>query len=128
MRQPATALWGSGLAAAALLLGACASTPDVDPRLVQQTETAIDEAREVDANRYAPRALARAEERLDRARDAMDEGEDAEARRLLQQAAVLAERAEAESLAEQSDQALTQIQENLAALRNQLDARGRGGN
>ncbi len=113
------------LAGATLMLAACASTPEVDPRQIQQAEEAIRDAREV-ADRHAPPALTRAEETLNAARRRIDAGDNDEARRLLEQAQVLAQRAEHESLAAQSAQALTEIEANLAALQRQIESGPRG--
>lgn len=108
-------------AAAALLLAACATTPDVDPRQVQQAEIAIDEAKEVNASRFAAGTLARAEERLMDAREAMEADDNDRARRLLEESVVLAELAEAKALEKDSEQSLAQIRENLNVLEQRLN-------
>ena len=102
-------------------LTACASTPDVDPRQIQQARTAVEEAKEVNAGRHAAGTLARAEERLAVAQEAIDAGRTERARYLLDEAVVLAELAEARALERDSEQALAQIQDNLAALQRELD-------
>jgi hypothetical protein len=108
-------------AAVAVLLTACASSPEVDPRQIQQAEIAIDEAQEVNASRFAAGTLARAEERLMDAREAMDRDDNDRARRLLEEAVVLAELAEARALEKNSEQSLAQIRENLNVLEERLN-------
>lgn len=108
------------LALAAVVTG-CASNPELDPREVQQARRAIEEAKEVNAGRHAAGTLARAEERLNMAQQAIDNGREEQARHLVQQAAVLAELAEARALERDSEQALAQIRENLAALQERIE-------
>lgn len=102
------------------LLAACASTPDIDPRLMQQARIAIEEAREVNAGRHAPTTLARAEERLNAAQEAINDGDEERARYLIDESVVLAELAEAQALERDSEQALAQIRQNLRTLEQQL--------
>lgn len=103
------------------VLGACASNPELDPRQLQQAETAIQEAKEVNAGRHAAGTLARAEERLAVAREAIDNGDEQRARYLVEEAIVLAELAEARALEGDSQRALAQIRENLNVLEESLN-------
>ncbi|HEX7038348.1 MAG TPA: DUF4398 domain-containing protein [Pseudomonadales bacterium] len=105
---------------AAAAIAACASTPDVDPRRIQQARIAIEEAKEVNAGRHAADVLARAEERLAGARDAIEAGDGERAEWLLDEAVVLAQLAEARALERDSQQALAQIQDNMSVLEQQL--------
>lgn len=102
------------------LATACASTPEIDPRQLQQAEIAIDEAKEVNAGRHAAGTLARAEERLAMAKEAIDDGDEQKARFMVNEAIVLADLAEARALERDSELALKQIRDNLGALREQL--------
>lgn len=105
----------------AATLTACASTPELDPRQLQRAEIAIDEAKEVNAGRHSAGVLARAEERLNMAREAIEDGDEQEARFLVDEALVLAELAEARALARDSELALNQIRENLTVLEQRLN-------
>jgi hypothetical protein len=100
---------------------ACASNPELDPRRLQQAQTAIQEAREVNAGRHAAGTIARAEERLTMAREAVDDGDEKRARYLLEESAVLAELAEAQALERDSELALAQIRNSLAVLEQRLN-------
>jgi hypothetical protein len=106
---------------ASLTMSACSSKPDIDPRELELTRTAILEAKQVDAERHAAQALRVAEERLALARDRIDAGREDEAMRMLHEARVLAELAEAESLAQQTTQAAQAIQQSLSNLQKDVD-------
>jgi len=101
-------------------LAACASTPEIDPRRIQQAEIAIQEAKEVNAGRHAAGTLARAEERLTTARTAIDQGDEERAEFLIDESVALAELAEAQALERDSELALAQIRENLTVLEREL--------
>lgn len=94
----------------------------VPPAELDRTETAILEAKQLGAERYAASSLRFAEERLASGRHHIDQGNHEQAGRMLQEARVLAERAEAESLAEQTVHASQVIQQTLDQLRRQLEA------
>lgn len=101
-------------------LAACASSPEIDPRRIQQAQIAIEEAKEVNAGRHAAGTLARAEERLNMARRAIDDGDEQRARFLLDESVALAQLAEAQALERDSELALAQIRENLNVLEREL--------
>lgn len=107
---------------AVLLLGvaACASEPAIDPAEMRSTRTAILEARQVGAERFSAQVLREAEERLALARELSDAGRADPARRMLEEARVLALRAEAETLAEQTVNAADVVRESLAAMEDAL--------
>jgi hypothetical protein len=112
----------SGMAASLLLiLAACASNPEIDEREFERADTAVRQAREADDGRYAAALVARAEERLEQARREADAGNGEAALRKIDEAAVLAELAEATSLAEQSSVALAQVRESLTVLRERIN-------
>ena len=101
-------------------LAACASTPEIDPRRIQEAEISIQEAKEVNAGRHAAGTLARAEERLTQARTAIDDGDEERAEFLINESVALAELAEAQALERDSELALAQIRENLTVLEREL--------
>jgi hypothetical protein len=115
-------LWRALAIGAGVTLGACASNPDVDPAEIERTESAILQAREAGSERHARRSLQMAEEQLMLARRQIDAGRDELAVRLLHEAHVLAELAEAESHARQAIRALEVIRVTLAALEAETDA------
>ena len=104
----------------AAAVAACASDPEIDPRQLQQAQMSIEEAKEVNAGRHAAGELARAEERLAMAHEAIDNGDEQRARYLLDESVALAELAEAKALERDSERALAQIRNNLRALEEQL--------
>lgn len=110
---------------ALVVVAACASTPELDPRQVQQAQIAIEEAKEVNAGRHAADVLARAEERLAGAHEAIEAGDAERAQWLLNESVALAQLAEARALERDSQQALAQIQDNMSVLEQQLEPRSR---
>jgi outer membrane PBP1 activator LpoA protein len=106
----------------ALAVAGCASTPELDPRQVQQAQIAIEEAKEVNAGRHAAGDLARAEERLATAHEAIEDGDEERARWLLNESVVLAELAEAKALERDSELALAQIRDNMSVLEDRLQS------
>lgn len=103
-------------------LTACASDPMVDPAEQHLAETAILEARQTGGEQFAGRLLREAEERLALAERFADDGRGDQALRMLQEARVLAMRAEAESLAAQAVNAADTVEESLAAMEAALEA------
>lgn len=114
----------AGPLALAAVMAACASNPELDPRQVQQAQIAIEEAKEVNAGRHAAADLARAEERLAGAHEAIEQGDEQRARWLLDQSVVLAELAEAKALERDSELALAQIRDNMSVLEDRLQRSG----
>lgn len=113
---------GQHLVIAALVLSgaACASRSAIDPAELHLTETALLEARQVGAERFAGQVLREAQERLALARELSDAGHDERAARLLEEARVLAMRAEAETLARQTIDAAEVVEESLSAMERAL--------
>ncbi len=105
---------------------ACASNPEIDPRELQRAQSAIQDAKQVNAGEYAAATLAHAQDRLEMARQAIDNGKEQKAHNLVDEAAVLAQLAQAEALKHDSEQSLAQIQDSLSALRDQLPGTQQG--
>ena len=80
-------------------LAACASGPQPDAEMAA-AELALDQAEDADAAARAPAPYALARDKLERARAAMADGENFEARRLAEQALVDAQLAEAAARSE----------------------------
>ena len=109
--------------AAVLSLGGCASTPP-PTGLLTAAETAIDNARQVRADDYAPVELGFAEEKLAAARQAMDEGEYDLARIRAQDAELNASLAVARSRAAIGRAAVQKQSQENARLRQELLGEG----
>ncbi len=87
---------------------------------MQQAQTSIQDAQDVNADKYAAATLARARDRLDMAHQAIDHGNGKQAHYLVEEATVLAQLAQAQALQHDSQQSLTQIEDNLKALKQRL--------
>lgn len=106
--------------AVTLAVAACAAEPP--PRgEIRTAGDALGEAIEADARLHAPEHLTLAQDKLDRASAALDEGEHTAARRLAEQAEVDADRAEAEARSEIAQRNIAEIRASLNALRDALD-------
>ena len=103
---------------AGLLLGGCAGGPSPTPAL-NRAELGIEDAQEAQAGVYAPAPLALANDKYARARQAADEGRDQTATRLAEQAAIDAERAEAEARATVAQRNLAEVEEGVGVLREE---------
>ena len=104
-------------AAAMLLLAGCASTPPPEAELAA-AEVALEEAVEAEAASHAPTLLQQAQEKLARARGAVEAERYVEARRLAEQAAVDAQLAEAHARAEIATSHLREVQEGVEDLQD----------
>lgn len=122
MTQPRREIHAAVLAAA-LSLGGCASTPP-PTGLLNAAETAIEDARQVRADDYAPVELGFAQEKLAAARQAMDEGEYDLARIRAQDAELNASLAVARSRAAIGRAAVQRQSQENARLRQELLGEG----
>src|SRR5688572_26799532 len=93
--------WRGVMIGAGMVVGlaACASGPAPEAELAA-AEVAVEDAEEANAAAQAPGPDELARDKLERAREAMDDGENLEARRLAEQALVDAQLAEAEARSE----------------------------
>jgi hypothetical protein len=105
---------------AVFALAACA-TPDAPSQELALANAEIDQALRAGATEHAPDTLADARQKLELARDAVDDGEMDLARRLAQQAQLDARLALAQTSASESQEALAAVDESLDALRNELN-------
>jgi hypothetical protein len=103
---------------AALAVPGCAGTPPpVDD--VSTAEMALNRALEAKAEEHSPLALRVAREKLDRAKQAMNDGEYEQARRLAEQAQVEAQLAEAQARSQVARQQAQEVQTTIDALRQE---------
>jgi hypothetical protein len=86
---------------------------------LNRAEVAIEDAQEAQAGTYAPAPLALANDKRARAEQAAAEGNDQTAIRLAEQAAIDAERAEAEARATLAKRNLAEVEEGVQVLREE---------
>jgi hypothetical protein len=110
---------GAGLVAG---LAACASEPAPDAELAA-AEVAVDEAEKANAPAQASGHYELARDKLERARDAMEDGENLEARRLAEQALVDAQLAEAEARSTVARQNAADLRASIETLQDEIARR-----
>jgi len=103
-------------------LAACASDPAPE-REMAAAEVAVENAEEADAAARASGPYALARDKLERAREAIADGENEEARRLAEQALVDAELAEAQARSQQAEENAAELRASIETLREELDRR-----
>jgi hypothetical protein len=113
--------WRGMMIGAGLVVGlaACASDPAPEAE-VAAAEVAVDEAEEANAPAQASGPYELARDKLDRARDAMEDGENLEARRLAEQALVDAQLAEAEARSEVARQNAAELRASIETLQDEI--------
>jgi hypothetical protein len=110
-----------GVAITAGLAG-CASDPPPEAELAAAA-VAVDEAEEANAPAQAAGPYELARDKLDRARNAMEEGENLEARRLAEQALADAQLAEAQARSEVARQNAAELRASIEAIQDELARR-----
>ena len=116
--------WRGMMIGAGLVVGlaACASDPAPEAELAA-AEVAVDEAEEANAPARASGPYELARDKLDRARDAMEDGENLEARRLAEQALVDAQLAEAQARSEVARQNAADLRASIETLQDEIARR-----
>lgn len=112
-----TLLMGS----AALALAACASTPPVPDEHIARAETSIRQAEQSGAPEHSALELDKAREKLMEAQLAVRDEDYVRAQRLAEQASADAEYAAAHARTSQAEEAVQEVQETLATLRQEVD-------
>ncbi len=102
-----------------LLAGACAPVK-VPPQKIAKVETAISRAEDSTAVTYAPLQLRLAEDKFQQAKTMMDKGKNQEANRLLDEALVDAQLAEARSRSEKEKIEASKMRDSIDALRREI--------
>ena len=110
---------GAGLVVA---LAACASDPAPEAELAA-AELAVDQAEQANAPAQAPGPYQLARDKLERARDAMADGENVEARRLAEQALADAQLAEAEARSTVARQNAADLRAAIETLQDEIARR-----
>jgi hypothetical protein len=113
------------LVGAAMLVGiaGCASGPAPEAQM-GAAELALSQAEDAAAAARAPAPYALARDKLERARAAMADGENVEARRLAEQALVDAQLAEAEARSAVARENAAELRQSIETLREELARRG----
>ena len=116
--------WREIIIGAGLVVGvaACASDPAPEAELAA-AEVAVDQAEQANAPAQASGPYELARDKLERARDATADGENAEARRLAEQALVDAQLAEAEARSEVARQNAAELRASIETLQDELARR-----
>ena len=100
-------------------LAACASDPAPEAELAA-AEVAVDDAEEANAPAQASGPYELARDKLERAREAMEDGENLEARRLAEQALADAQLAEAQARSEVARQNAEELGASIETLQDEL--------
>lgn len=103
-----------------LSLCGCASTPPAPTTLLQQVESDMATAKELDAEQYAPLVYHEAQEHLTAAKAYLNDEENTKANFALQKAQADLELAMAKSRAAKQEKAAQEVENNLDALRQAL--------
>jgi hypothetical protein len=101
-------------------LAACTSGPAPE-REVAAADVAVENAEEANAAARAPGPYALARDKLERAREAMGDGENEEARRLADEALVDAELAEARARSQVAQENAAEVRTSVETLREELN-------
>lgn len=104
------------------LMAACASKGTVPHQDLNAAEEAVRQAEAADARDYEPVMLNRAQNKIADARQLIDAEKYAEAERMLEQAQVDAQLADAKSETAKARNAVEEINQSIEQLRRQLDS------
>ena len=116
--------WRRAILGAGITLGvaACAGDPAPDAEMAR-ADLAVSQAEDANAGTHAPGPYALAQDKLERARAAVGDGDNLAARRLAEQAAADAQLAEAQARSEVARQNAAELRANIGTLRDELDPR-----
>ena len=112
------------LSACLFALAACAGNSPRPDAAMAKAEASIDAAEKAGARQYGASDLDTARRKLNDARNLAEEGDDEEALRLAEQAAVDAELAGAKGLRGKSSDALAQLRDSTQTLQEETNRRG----
>ena len=113
--------WSRSVVCVGIVCGvvACAGDPAPDAEMAR-ADLAVSQAEDVNAPTHAPGPYALAQDKLERAQGAVADGENQEARRLAEQAAVDAELAAAQARSAVARRNAEQLRENIGTFREEL--------
>ena len=103
-----------------LAIAGCAASPEAPVTQIARAEYAIEIAKDIDAYEYASGPLSDAENTLRAARQADDEGEYEQAKKLATEAELLAQVAAAKAERAKAEHALDDINQSIAALQDEI--------
>lgn len=107
----------------ALAIGGCASSGERPDAELQTAEASIQQAVSADAREFDPVLLNQAQNRVADAEELIEQEKYVEAERLLEKASVDAQLAGARSETAKAQQAVAEINQNIDALREQMEQR-----
>jgi hypothetical protein len=127
MSQGVGQIFGASLARALIVLLALSGCGTIPPPRAELSaaEVAVEGAEQADAAQFAPAQLSLAQDKLGRARAAMDAREFVAARRLAEQAEVDAQLAEAEARSELARAHAAELRETIRLLRDEIERQRR---
>ena len=105
---------------AVFTLTACANNAPVPSTLLTQAEGNVEQARSLNAEKFAPLAFRDAQQNLEKAQAALAKKENAEARDWLEKSVADSDLAIAQSHAKKSEKAADQVEENLRVLEQEV--------
>ena len=114
----------AAVAAGAAMLAGCASVPAPREQMAVSRQ-AVANAVSAGGTEFAPLEMRSAQEKLDRANRAMDKEDYEEARRLAEQAQADARLAEKKAQAVKAERAANVTQEDIRALREEMNRKGK---
>ncbi|MGO1462601.1 MAG: DUF4398 domain-containing protein [Marinobacter sp.] len=121
MNKYKSMLYIASIAGVALTIGGCASSgerPDAD---LNTAENSLQQAVAADAREYEPILLNDAQNKISDAEDLIEQKKYIDAERLLEQASVDAELADARSETAKARQAVKEINDNIESLRQKIN-------
>jgi|SRR5690554_267513 len=107
---------------AVFTLTACANNAPTPDTLLSQAQSGVQQARSVDAEKYAPLALRDAKQNLEKAQAAIAKKENLKAREWLEKSIADSELAVSQSHAKKSERAADQVEENLRVLEQEVNS------
>ncbi|MGO1749427.1 MAG: DUF4398 domain-containing protein [Marinobacter sp.] len=121
MNKHKSMLYTAGVAGIALTIGGCASPGERPDSDLNSAQTSLQQAVSADAREYEPILLNDAQNKLADAKNLIDQEKYTEAERLLEQATVDAQLADARSETAKAKLAVEEINDNIESLRQELN-------
>lgn len=121
MNKYRSMLYTAGLLGIALTIGGCASTGEPPEAELKSAESSLQQAVSADAREREPILLNDAQNKVADAKNMMDQQKYTQAKRLLEQATVDAQLADARSETDKAREAVKEINDNIESLREELN-------
>ena len=114
-------LWGFAAAAGLAALGAGCASPEPAAKAISSAELSVRKADASFASKYAPLELVKAREKLELAKQTLDEGDYDQSRRLAEQALVDARLAEEKARTARAHQTAEEMRRSVETLRSEAE-------